>query len=152
MTTQVTFRYPAAIERRGLLSDVKLVAQAIRSAYRANASLTLFLPEAMGVPCIDSDFRAWAESLNRAVGGLQFLALAPGSELAREILLGLLPNLQAAEDRSGSVVVRFDALEAQRLLHEIYCSLEEQGVPEDVVVAAMTKLSLACGMNEQSWA
>ncbi len=63
-----------------------------------------------------------------------------------------MPNLQAVEDRSGSVAVRFDAMEAQRLLHDIFCSLDEQRLPEDIVIAAMTQLSLACGMTEQAWA
>ena len=131
------------------------VADAITAVFRINTkagALALEVPSCQPAPCADGSFRAFAAALIRSLPGIPFYVLGGGSNFSRELILALLPNLRAAVDAAGNIVVHFPALETQKILHEQFNAMLAHDISEDAAIEEMTLLSRLIGMGEEAWA
>lgn len=91
--------------------DPDLLTATIRSAFhslRRPGCLILAIPRTRdSPPCADPDFRRFAQRLLTLAPGLPFFVFGGGVDISREAFLAQLPNLRAARDQHGRVVVAY---------------------------------------------
>lgn len=152
----VAFEYAAPV-REELIGglDVCAVADAIEAVFKAqrrSSILSFALPTTSQMPSVDPTFRKFASALLNLTPGLPIYVFGGASDFSRELLFALLPNLQAAEDSNSRVCVRYDALEAQVILHQQFEAMMSRGdIEETEVLREMTYLSRRVGMDMSSW-
>lgn len=120
---------------------------------RRPGSLSPGLPSGLTMPlCGNQNFRNLASRLLENTPGLPFFVFGGKSELSRELFFAALPNIEAASNASGEVIVRYPSLPAQEFLHAQFTSMLEADIPESEVLRELMLLSQQCGLAEPHWA
>ncbi|MFZ4681539.1 MAG: hypothetical protein ACOYMS_03470 [Terrimicrobiaceae bacterium] len=155
-SNRAAFRYATAQDVAVSWRSGTACVEAISAAFRASpvaGTLNLGLPAGLEMPlCGNPVFRSWAASILKTAPGLAFFVCGGTSAIARELLLAVLPNLQAVMDATGQVSVTYPAFEAQCFFHEQFEAMVAAGVKEDDAIRELTHLSRQLGMPESLWA
>jgi hypothetical protein len=134
--------------------DADKTARAVISTFEAfpiAGALTLGVPSMAPAPSADTKFRAFAHDLLHQLPGLPFFVLGGGSSFSRELLLGSLPNFQAAVDASGNIVARFPTHEIQEIFHHHFAAMLVFNILEQDAIEQLSQLSRSVGMHENAW-